>query len=552
MNWGDWALERAEWQRVLFGVPNRADLLDCIPHWPCTNVRVRVHRNHGFEAVAGATVPFAAWNGLAFEWSLSAHDDSLTIEPRSDSQIELVWIDSARLTKIAPGKFGRWLVDRLRALRSATTNPIVVAAWPLAAADREILAGAAIPGVHVADVEALAETLGARWLDARTESISGTRLSNRACLELARQIACRWLPAAILPPRKAIVADLDGTLYRGVLGEDGPMGISLTPAHRATQLALARLRGEGILLALVSRNEMTDVEALFAARVDFPLCWDDFSAIDVSWDDRSLALGRIADRLRIGVDDIVFVDDNPGELAAVAASVPVFTVYASADAAQTEAALDHVAGLFRWREATEDRLRASDLRAAPLREFELRSAASPDEYLRSLQVRLGYHVGQRHQIARVAELVAKTNQFNLSLSRMNEAQIAQRLDDRRSNVVAIELSDRLSDSGIIGAVIGSRHGETVRVEELCVSCRALGRHLEDAMLTRALLLLAGDRAPRTVVFDLRRGPRNAPARQWLARYANARVDEGIEQLEMTFDAIGAKPIPSAIRMEIVQ
>src|SRR5437773_7011388 len=194
MNWGGYALERAEWQRVLFGTPNRADLLACDAHWPCATIRVRIHRNHGFEPVAGATAPYAAWNGLAFEWSLSAYDDSLMIDSQGDSQIELVWLDSARLTKIAPGAMGPWLVDRLRALRSATTNSIVAAIWPLTPADREIASGAAIPGVYVADLEPFAAKLGTRWLDARTESISGTRFSNRACLEMAREIACRWLP----------------------------------------------------------------------------------------------------------------------------------------------------------------------------------------------------------------------------------------------------------------------------------------------------------------------------------------------------------------------
>ena len=548
---GGWALERAELQQTLFGVPNRADLATWITRDGGTTIRVRVHRNHGFEAVSSATAPYAAWNGLAFEWSLGSYDDSLAFEQQRDADVELIWLDSDPLKMVA-GELGSWLASRLRALRGTTPNPIVVAIWPFAAVDRETVRGAAIPGTFNVDLEPFAAKLGARWLDPRTQSISGTRLSNRACLELARGFACRWLPAAILPPRKAIAVDLDGTLYRGVLGEDGPMGVALTPAHRDLQQTLARHRSEGILLALVSRNDMSDVEELFALRKDFPLGLDDFSAVDVSWDDRSLALDRIARALRIGADAIVFIDDNPGELVDAASSLPVFTVHAPVDAAQTAVALDHVAGLFRWSVTTEDRLRATDLRASTMRDAVFRHAPSSEDYLRSLQVRLRYHVGQREHLTRIADLVAKTNQFNLSLNRMKEAEIARRLDERRTNVVAIDLTDRLSDSGIIAAVVGSRHGETVRVNELCISCRALGRRLEDSLLTRAILLLAGDERTEAVVFDWRKGARNGPARQWLERYANTPIGDDNEYVEMSFDAIATKPISSAIRMEIMR
>jgi FkbH-like protein len=177
---------------------------------------------------------------------------------------------------------------------------------------------------------------------------------------------------------------------------------------------------------------------------------------------------------------------------------------------------------------------------------------STDEYLRSLQVRLAYFVGAREHVSRIAELASKTNQFNLSLRRMNEADIVRRLAERPANVVAIGLEDCLSDSGIIGAVVGSRQGSTLRVEELCISCRALGRRLEDSMLTRALLLLAGDDPPRRVIFDVRKGPRNEPARQWLAQYANANLAEDADRVDISFETILAKPVSSAIQTEVIR
>jgi FkbH-like protein len=249
---------------------------------------------------------------------------------------------------------------------------------------------------------------------------------------------------------------------------------------------------------------------------------------------------------------VVFVDDNPGELLAVATSSPVFTVHARPDGGETEIALAHAAGLFRWRESTEDRLRADDLLASESRVAIARSAGSPEDYFRSLRVHLDYFVGSRKHLARMAELVLKTNQFNLSLRRMKEAEIARRLEELPSNVIAIRLVDRLSDSGIVGVLVGSHEGDSMHVEEICVSCRALGRGLEDRMLTQALLLLAGDRAPCRFTFDLHKGPRNGPARQWLAQYAQIDLVDATDRVDMPFEDVAAKPNSSVIQTEVIR
>ncbi len=99
--------------------------------------------------------------------------------------------------------------------------------------------------------------------------------------------------------------DLDGTLYAGVLGEDGPDGVILTEGHRVLQSRLAALMHEGVFLALVSRNELADVRELFARRRDFTLALEDFSAVEVSWGDKATALERVAAELRIGLDAVV-------------------------------------------------------------------------------------------------------------------------------------------------------------------------------------------------------------------------------------------------------
>jgi FkbH-like protein len=552
MNPADLALLRAEWQPRLFNEPNRADLAAWTGEARGPMLRVRVHGNHGFGAVASAMRAYAGWNGFAVDCVQTGYDDTLSLDLAETADAELVWFDTDRLRASGETNIGEWLARRLRALRSRTTNPIVTLAWPLSKAERDVLERAVIPGSYVADLAPLAAELGERWFDRRAEALSGTRLGNRACLRIARKLACCWLPATALPSRKAIVLDLDGTLYRGVLGEDGAAGVELTPAHHALQSRLAAFRAAGILLALVSRNAQTDVEALFAARSDFPLRLTDFSAIDISWDDKPRALRNIAERLRIGEDAMVFVDDNPGELAAVATALPAFTVHARDDAAETAAALEHASGLFRWSHSREDAIRAGDLRASELRDALGAAAVSDDDYLASLRVQLTVLVGPRTHVARLADLSAKTNQFNLSLARMSEADIAHRLEQDPASVVAIRLEDRLSDSGIVGLLVGSRVAATLQVDELCVSCRALGRRLESTMLTAGLLAMANERAPEKVVFTLRKGPRNAPARRWLEQYADVRLNDETSFVDVPFDAVARKPLSPAIRTEVIR
>jgi FkbH-like protein len=535
------ALTRADWQTSLFGPLSRANLARCTPDWPLHSIRVRVHRNHGFEAVSAPSSPFAAWNGLELAWTIGAYDDSLSFDLTGDADVELVWFDTARVDVEAP-----WLADRLAALRARTDHPVLVLAWPLSAIHRAAIADAEIPGLACVDLDPLAAALGAQWLDERALRLSGTRLSNQACLYVARALACQWLPAAAVAPRKAVAVDLDGTLYRGVLAEDGPVRVELTPAHRQLQASLVALRDAGVLLALVSHNERSDVEQLFAERVDFPLRLEHFSALEVSWEDKPAALRRASETMRIGADAVVFVDDIPGELAAIAQALPALTVHARDDARETLAALNHVAGIFRFARQREDTLRAADLRAAALRRDAEQNALSPDDYLRSLDVRLDFAVDRREQLSRMAELCAKTNQFNLALSRMNQAELARTIDDPAARVVTIALADRLSDSGIVGVVVGARRGNALHVAEVCVSCRALGRRIEDTMLTHALRLMAQASTPERVVFDVRKGPRNAPARDWLARYAGVPLDEDATEVQIPFARVAQCEVSPAV------
>ena len=344
---------------------------------------------------------------------------------------------------------------------------------------------------------------------------------------IARQLGSRWLPGVLVGGLKAVVVDLDHTLYEGVLAEDGISGLRLGEGHLELQRLLLNYRDQGIFLGICSKNEPDDVWAMFETRRDFLLRPEHLSAHAIGWQSKTSGLLSIADQLRIGLDSILYIDDNPGELAAIAAELhEAHVLHAGADPWVTARALCNYPGLHRWRTDNADRRRVADLAASETRVREAACAGDPNAYLKSLHVRVGFRVDVPADADRVRSLSSKTNQFNLSIRRLQASDVAGYLTGADRRAVAVELADRLSDSGLIAAVFMRLAGITCHVDEVCISCRALGRGLEDLLVLGALQAgLAPDFAPESILFAHSSGPRNAPARRWLERLSGGPLPE---------------------------
>jgi len=486
------SVARAEWQPVVFSErPRRASLLElAAANLPTTPLRIHVHRNQPFEFVASCAEAFLRYAGWEPIFTYGPYDDSLSFVHRVDADVELVWVDLARYQEDRK-ELQAWLAERIRCLRGMSDSPILVASG-----DPTLIPQ--LPGVR-----------------ACTEA--SMQIGAAECVETARQFAFLWLPPVLRPRFKAIAVDLDHTLYRGVLGEDGPAGIELTAEHVRLQKALAALQESGVLLAVVSRNDPADVQALFEHRRDFPLTCNMVSAWSVGWGAKSQGIRDIAVSLRIGLDSILYLDENAGELAEVASAIPEVSLLHAADPAETTRALRLFPGLNGYETGAADRLRALDLAAARQR------TGSSHEYVQSLRIELGFSLDPAHECSRLHDLSVRTNQFNTGFLRLTETEVARRIADPQYQTVAVRLRDRLSDSGIIGAIFTRRAGDTIFVEEICISCRALGRGIEDVLVTEALAGIARRASNvRDFVFRLVDGPRNAPARDWLERFTAGR------------------------------
>lgn len=518
----DQMLQRVAAQPVLFApkLSRLAVLQLDLPEAALARMVVNVWRNHAVESVLGLAQPFWRFGRIAADLRIGAYDDSLLFTGHAPADVELLWLDSTRhLNSSSSGDWLAWLDERLRALRALSTAPVVLATWAPDAPATEALQALADrhAGVYFADLAAACAEAGDKLLDARSAAMAGTPLSNAAQATVARKLACHWLPGAALPPIKALALDLDETLHAGVLGEDGVAGVRLTPAHADLQTFLHAQGQRGSFLALISRNEARDVQQLFAERSDYALRATDFAVQKVSWGSKATAIAEAASELRIGLDTVLYVDDNAGELAHVAAALPaVHVVHADADAALTQRAIAWYPGLWRWRVSAEDAKRVQDLLANAQRQALAQQASDPAEYFRSLQIALTFRHGARVELSRAGELCRKTNQFNLALRRFSDAELAGLARNPQAAIATIQMRDRLADSGVIAVLVAQREGSALRVQELCISCRAIGRALEDTMVLLALRSMPAFEGCTQVLFDTRQGPRNQPARDWLA------------------------------------
>jgi FkbH-like protein len=364
----------------------------------------------------------------------------------------------------------------------------------------ELLARAG-SGVSILDLDAVAAAFGKdRWSDARLWYLAKQHPAPDALPLWVDQLAAQ-LRALLGLGKKVLALDLDNTLWGGVIGEDGLEGIQLgahSPegeAHQDLQRHARELRERGIVLVVCSKNNEADAREPFEAHPEMLLRMDDVAVFRANWQDKVTNLREIAASLGLGLESFVFVDDNPTERAWVRREIPEMAVpEVGSDAAAFVRLLDRG----RWFEALslseEDRLRASDY-AANVRRGELAFAStSMDEFLASLEMTATIGEFDTANLPRIAQLVNKSNQFNLTTRRYTQEQLRGFAESEGFVTRWFRLRDRFGDNGIIGVMLGvvQQGDATLEIDLWLMSCRVLGRRMEELMC-RTLMQAALER-----------------------------------------------------------
>jgi len=391
-----------------------------------------------------------------------------------------------------------------------------------------------VADAHVFDYAGtVAEVGAARFADAKLWAMARAVGSTEAHVAVARRLAGS-ARALLRPAHKCIVVDLDHTLWGGVLGDDGPAGLKLGDdgggaLYKDLQAALLGYRRRGMLLAVASKNDDAVAREALATHPEMLLRPEHFAVMEIGWGPKSDGLRAIAKALNIGVDALVFVDDSPVERAEVRAALPeVQVVELPTDPAGYLAALRRTPGLEAPRLLAEDRARAGMVAGDAARGTWSAQAGSVEDFLGSLEMVAEVGRVDEATLGRVHQLLHKTNQFNLT-TRRHALEEVRRLGAADDAVVAwLRLADRFGDLGLVcvgiaKAVAGEAAGQAGlwEIDSLLMSCRVMGRQVEDAFLSY-LAEQARGRGARRLRGLLVETAKNAPVRAfydergWLA------------------------------------
>jgi FkbH-like protein len=348
---------------------------------------------------------------------------------------------------------------------------------------RESLPG----GAYFADLEQISGIMGReRFYDLRRYYWTKQPFSEPGTVRLSEHL---WagIRAMLTGPKKVLVLDLDNTLWGGVVGETGPLGIELGEgpdgeAYRAFQKHVKSLSKRGVVLAVCSKNNPADARGPFVENPAMVLSLDDFAHFEASWEPKVQGLKRIAKTLQLGLDSFVFFDDNPAEGELIRQALPEVEVIEVTDPSEYIRALER--GL--WFETVglteEDRQRVGQYRAENQRRDAADSFESIDGYLASLDMVGEVRPIDEADFDRVVQLIGKTNQFNLTTRCHNAEQVRHMLAHPATIGLTLRMVDRFGDYGLVSVILAvedKARSDGLRIDTWLMSCRVISRTAEE-------------------------------------------------------------------------
>ncbi len=340
-----------------------------------------------------------------------------------------------------------------------------------------------------------------------------------AAAPLYGDLVARLLAARLGRSFKCLVLDLDNTLWGGVIGDDGMEGIqlgqgsALGEAHVAFQRHCRDLARRGVILAVCSKNDEAIARQPFEQHPEMVLRSSDIACFVANWNDKPANLRGIAERLRLGLESLVFVDDNPFERTVVRRELPMVAVPELPEDAALYAACIADAGYFETVRVTQEDLeRSGQYQANLAREQAQASFTDMAAYLASLEMVLSWSAFDALGLARIVQLIHKTNQFNLTTRRHTEEEVRGLMADPAVFALQLRLVDTLGDNGIIAVVIGRVQADaTCLIDTWLMSCRVLGREVERATMN-IVAAVAGARGARRILGEYCPTARNGMVR----------------------------------------
>jgi FkbH-like protein len=409
--------------------------------------------------------------------------------------------------------------------------------------------------MHICDVEFLASRRGtAACHDARAWFETKQLYSPEFSVDVAREVG-NIVGSLHRPSKKVLALDLDNTMWGGVIGDDGMTGIEIggtSPrgeAFKAFQLSVLSLAQRGVVLAVCSKNEHKTAVEPFEKHPEMMVRMKDIASFQANWEPKSENLRRIATELNLGLDSIVFVDDNPAEIEIVNQFVPeIETILLGSDPAEYASQLLN-SRFFEPRSITSDDLKRGEQYQQQAARAQLLQGSQTDmgAYLSSLEMHSVISEFTAVDVPRVSQLINKSNQFNVTTRRRSEAEVEALLTDEGRFAFSVRLADKFGDNGLISVVIAEVEGKTATIDTWLMSCRVLKRQMEDEVVNE-IVRLAKLRGCEVVVGHYLPTEKNEMVRDLFPRMGFTLVDEAPERL--TFELETASFVPRQTYIQI--
>nr|WP_276020114.1 HAD-IIIC family phosphatase [Acetivibrio straminisolvens] len=345
--------------------------------------------------------------------------------------------------------------------------------------------------VYVFDLKSIVEEKGReQFYSKKLWYLGGIKYSMKA-EKLLEQHINRCVASVKGIRKKCLILDLDNTLWGGVVGEAGPEGIELADfkegaRYKDFQRRLKEIKDLGIILAVVSKNNFDDAIKIIREHKHMVLREEDFVALKINWDLKSQNIRDLSEELNIGLDSMVFIDDNPIERESVKRELPEVTVpdFPQDTSELADFAIELYNNYFYILSPTdEDTVKTEIYRQNMKRRDAQKSSASYEDFLRTLETKIEIHRIRAENVQRAAQLTQKTNQFNLTTKRYSEQELLALIDEEGFDGFVVNVSDRFGDSGMVSVVITKHKTDSeVELDTFLLSCRVMGRFIEDQII----------------------------------------------------------------------
>ncbi len=333
----------------------------------------------------------------------------------------------------------------------------------------------------------------------------------------------RYILALRGKTKKCIVLDLDNTLWGGIIGEDGLEGIKLgntSPGieYVEFQKVLLSLYNRGVILAICSKNNYDDAIRVFREHPYQVLKEDHFAAMRINWQNKALNLEELASEINIGLDSMVFFDDNPVERAQVLQVHPEVMVVDMPKNPRLYREMLENLHVFDVLSLTKEDLARGEMYAGKRKRAELeKNATSIEDFLRTLELKVQVKEVSDFDAPRIVQLIGKTNQFNLTTRRYTDADVDAFRKSKDIAVYSMAVQDKFGDEGVVGVAIVRKKGPEWWIDSFLMSCRVIGRSAETAMLAKILADARKAKAER-IIGEYIPTKKNLPAADFYERH----------------------------------